>query len=148
MKNLNSPFKKIQIGTGRELLKGKFVACITFGPIGNDVYEIAKILQKKKVIIGVYDLRFIKPLDGSLLHIIFSSYDCIITIEDGCVQGGVGTAILEFGAINNYQKKIEILGVPDKFIPHGTQGEQRIACGIDKESISKTIQKNYKKFNI
>ena len=148
MKNSNAKFKKIKIGTGKELIKGKFVACITFGPIGNDVYDIAKNLQKKNIQVGVYNLRFVKPLDKKLLHEIFSSYECIITIEDGCIQGGMGSAILEFGAINSYHKKIEILGVPDKFIPHGSQSEQKKECGIDKSSIIAKIEKNYKEFNI
>jgi len=148
MKNSNTKFKKIKIGTGKELLKGKVVACITFGPIGNDVYDIAQNLQKKNIQVGVYNLRFVKPLDEKLLHEIFSSYECIITIEDGCIQGGMGSAILEFGAINSYHKKIEILGVPDKFIPHGSQSEQKKECGIDESSIIAKILKNYKEFNI
>ena len=112
MKNSNTPFKKIKIGTGKELIKGEIVACISFGPIGNDVYEIAKELQGKNINIGVYDLRFVKPIDEKLLHKIFTKYNCIITIEDGCVIGGMGSAILEFGAKNNYHKKIEILESP------------------------------------
>ena len=68
--------------------------------------------------------------------------------EDGCVQGGVGSCILEFASLNKYQKHIEILGIPDKFIPHGTQDEQKIECNLDKESISKKIEENYKKFNV
>jgi len=147
MKNSNTTFKKIKIGTGKELLKGNHIACITFGPIGNDVYDIAKNLHKKNVQVGVYNLRFVKPLDEVLLHKIFSSYECIITVEDGCVQGGMGSAILEFGAKNKYQKTFETLGVPDKFIPHGSQNEQKKECGIDKKSISKIIEKNFKKFN-
>jgi len=148
MKNSNTPFKKIKIGTGKELLKGKIIACITFGPIGNDVYEVAQNLLKKNIQIGVYNLRFVKPLDAALLHEIFSSYNCIITIEDGCVQGGMGSAILEFAAKNNYQNNIELLGIPDKFIAHGTQNQQKIECGIDKKSISKTILKKLRKINI
>ncbi len=147
MKNSQTPFKKIQIGTGKELLKGKIVACITFGPIGNEVLEVAQNLYKRNIQVGVYNLRFVKPLDEVLLRKIFSSYNCIITIEDGCVQGGMGSAILEFSAKNNYHKKIEILGVPDKFIPHGSQNEQKKSCGIDKKSISDIIEKNFKNFN-
>jgi len=147
MKNSNTLFKKIKIGTGEELLKGKKVACITFGPIGNDVYDVAKNLHKKNIQVGVYNLRFVKPLDELLLHSVFSSYDCIITVEDGCIQGGMGSAILEFGAKNNYYKKIELLGVPDQFIPHGNPDEQKKECGIDKKSISEKIEKNFKKFN-
>ena len=147
MKKITTKFKKIKIGTGTEILKGKIVACITFGPIGNDVYEVAKNLSKKGIHIGVYNLRFVKPLDEKLLHNIFSLYNCIITIEDGCVQGGMGSAILEFSALNNYFKKIKLLGVPDKFIPHGDPNKQKKYCGIDKKSISQNIEKLYQKFN-
>merc|ERR1712146_603472 len=100
--------------------KGETVACISFGPIGNDVYEIGKRLKEDNINIGVYDLRFVKPIDEKLLHKIFTKYKSIITVEDGCIMGGMGSAILEFGAKNNYHTKIEILGIPDKFIPHGS----------------------------
>ncbi len=147
MKNSNTPFKKINIGTGVELLKGKIIACISFGPIGNDVFNIAKKLKKENIKIGHYNLRFVKPIDEKLLHKIFKSYSCIITIEDGCVQGGMGSAILEFAARNNYLKKIINLGVPDKFIQHGSPDKQRKECGIDSENIKKVIIETFKKFN-
>ena len=147
MKNSNTPFKKIKIGTGKELIKGETVACISFGPIGNDVYEIGKRLKEDNISIGVYDLRFVKPIDEKLLHKIFTKYKCIITVEDGCIMGGMGSAILEFGAKNNYHTKIEILGIPDKFIPHGSPEKQKKECGIDKKSIKDKIIENYKSFN-
>ena len=147
MKNSNTPFKKINIGTGVELLNGKIIACISFGPIGNDVFNIATKLKEENIKIGHYNLRFVKPIDEKLLHKIFKSYNCIITIEDGCIQGGMGSAILEFAARNNYLKKIINLGVPDKFIQHGSPDKQRKECGIDSENITKVIVKNFKKFN-
>ena len=147
MKNSNTPFKKINIGTGFELLNGKIIACITFGPIGNDVLNIAEKLKKENIKIGHYNLRFVKPIDEKLLHKIFKTYSCIITIEDGCVQGGMGSAILEFAARNNYLKKIINLGVPDKFIQHGSPDQQKKECGIDSKNIRKVIIENFKKFN-
>ena len=105
---------------------------------------IRRFLRKENISIGLYDLRFIKPLDTILLHNIFLSYSSIITIEDGCIQGGVGSCILEFSSKYNYQLPIKILGVPDKFIPHGTQEEQKIECGIDKKNIFKQIRKTWK----
>ena len=147
MKNSNTPFKKINIGTGVELLNGKTIACISFGPIGNDVFNIAKKLKEENIKIGHYNLRFVKPIDEKLLHKIFKSYDCIITIEDGCILGGMGSAILEFAARNNYLKKIINLGIPDKFIQHGAPDKQRKECGIDSENITKVIIENFKKFN-
>ena len=147
MKNSNTPFKKINIGTGVELLNGKITACITFGPIGNDVLNIAEKLKKENIKIGHYNLRFVKPIDEKLLHKIFKTYSCIITIEDGCIQGGMGSAILEFAARNNYLKKIINLGVPDKFIQHGSPDQQKKECGIDSKNIRKVIIENFKKFN-
>ena len=147
MKNSNTPFKKINIGTGVELLNGKIIACITFGPIGNDVLNIAEKLKKENIKIGHYNLRFVKPIDEKLLHKIFKTYSCIITIEDGCIQGGMGSAILEFAARNNYLKKIINLGVPDKFIQHGSPDQQKKECGIDSKNIRKVIIENFKKFN-
>ena len=147
MKNSNTPFKKINIGTGVELLNGEIIACITFGPIGNDVLNIAEKLKKENIKIGHYNLRFVKPIDEKLLHKIFKTYSCIITIEDGCIQGGMGSAILEFAARNNYLKKIINLGVPDKFIQHGSPDQQRKECGIDSKNITKVIVENFKKFN-
>ena len=147
MKNSNTPFKKINIGTGVELLNGKIIACITFGPIGNDVLNIAEKLKKENIKIGHYNLRFVKPIDEKLLHKIFKTYSCIITIEDGCIQGGMGSAILEFAARNNYLKKIINLGVPDKFIQHGSPDQQKKECGIDSKNIRKVIIENFKKFS-
>ena len=83
-----------------------------FWPIGNDVYEIAKELHEEDINIGVYDLRFVKPIDEKLLYEIFTKYKCIITVEDGCIMGGMGSAILEFGAKNNYIKKLKYLAYP------------------------------------
>ena len=134
-------FKKIIIGTGRELKKGKKIACISVGHIGNEVQSVIKEFENKNIHVGHYDLRFIKPLDQVLLKKIIRSYEFIITIEDGCVVGGAGSAILEFASTQKSQTTIIRLGIPDKFIPHGTQKEQKIISGIDNESIKETILK-------
>ena len=140
---LNTPktFKKIPIGKGIELKKGKKIACISIGHVGNQVSDIVKKIEKENVHIGHYNLIFIKPLDESLLKEIIQSYEYIITIEDGCIMGGAGTAILEFASLQEKKRTIIRLGIPDKFIPHGTQNEQKEISGIDNQTIEKTIRK-------
>jgi len=99
------------------------------------IIEITAEFQSNNIEIGHYDIRFLKPLDEKLLHHIFKIYKTILTIEDGCLSGGMGAAILEFKNEYNYSQKIIRFGVPDKFIEHGSQKEQREECGFDKQSI-------------
>ena len=103
------------------------------------ITEIINNFKKQAIDLGHYDLRFLKPLDEKLLHHILSKYKYIITIEDGCIMGGMGSAILEFNSDHNYMKSIIRFGVPDNFIEHGTQMEQQIECGYNKEQIIKKI---------
>ena len=133
------PFKQIEIGKGTCLQKGNDVAVISIGSIAKNVSEALKSFQHKNKI-AHYDLRFVKPLDENLLHNIFKKFKKIITIEDGTVKGGFGSAILEFASENNYQNKIKVLGVPDQFIHHGSVEELHHICGIDIDSIKQTIQ--------
>ena len=133
-------FKKIPIGKGRELKKGAKIACISIGHIGNQVHNIIKKIEKENIHIGHYNLIFIKPLDEVLLRKIIQAYEFIITIEDGCIMGGAGTAILEFASLQKKKCTILRLGIPDKFIPHGTQKEQKEISGIDNQTIEKTIR--------
>ena len=139
--NIPTKFKKLTIGKGKELKKGKKIACITVGHIGNQVHTIIKKLEKENINIGHYDLIFIKPLDEILLKQIIRKYEFIITIEDGCISGGAGTAILEFASLQRKKVNIIRLGIPDHFIPHGTQKEQKEISGIDDKTIEKTIRK-------
>ena len=139
--NIPKKFKKTPIGKGRELKKGKKIACISIGHIGNQVHDIVKKIEKENIHIGHYNLIFIKPLDEALLKKIIQSYEYIITIEDGCIMGGAGTAILEFASLQEKKRTIIRLGIPDKFIPHGTQKEQKEISGIDNQTIEKTIRK-------
>jgi 1-deoxy-D-xylulose-5-phosphate synthase len=89
--------------------------------------------------IAHYDFGFVKPLDESLLHEIFATFETIITIEDGVIKGGFGSAIIEFAAENNYATPIKVLGIPDVFVEHGTVEELQKICGIDVESIMKLL---------
>jgi 1-deoxy-D-xylulose-5-phosphate synthase len=87
-----------------------------------------------------YDLRFAKPLDEEMLHEVFSSFRKIITVEDGCIQGGIGSAVLEFMADNNYTAEVKRLGIPDEIIEHGEQSDLHSECGFDCDGIVKTVK--------
>ena len=132
-------FSKIDIGKGNKINSGDKIAVVSIGHIGNMIIDITKELQSKNINIGHFDIRFLKPLDEPMLHTVFQDYEIIITIEDGCIKGGMGSAVLEFASENNYQKRIIRFGVPDRFIEHGTPEEQRKDCGFDKHSVLKTI---------
>ena len=90
--------------------------------------------------IGHYDLRFAKPLDQKILHEVFQNYDHIITIEDGCISGGVGSSVIEFMADNQYNSSVYRLGIPDKFIEHGPQSQLHSDCGYDKKSLKNKVE--------
>ena len=137
------PFEKIKIGQGNMICEGDKIAVISIGHIGNMIIEITQELNLRNIKIGHCDIRFLKPIDKNLLNAIFTKYQTIITIEDGCIKGGMGSAILEFASDYNYHNKIIRFGVPDRFIEHGSQEEQRKECGYDKLSVFNTILKNY-----
>ncbi len=135
------PFSNIEIGKGIELKKGDSLAVLSIGFISENVSTSIKNL-KNNTAIGHYDMRFIKPLDEDLLHQVFKNYKTIITIEDGTIKGGFGSAILEFAAHNNYKNSIKCLGIPDEFIEHGTVDELQHLTSLDVESITKFLE-NY-----
>ena len=139
--NWEVPFKEISIGKGQAICEGgSDIAIISIGHIGNMIIEINHELKSEGVNIGHYDIRFLKPLDNELLHFIFKNYKYIITIEDGVLRGGFGSAVLEFASDNKYTKHIIRFGVPDNFIEHGSQAEQRIHCGYDKNNVMKKLR--------
>ena len=137
------PFEELPIGKGRKLKEGKDIAVITLGPIGN---LAAKAIERAEEMSGKsiahYDLRFLKPLDEAMLHEIGKQFKQVVTIEDGALNGGMGSAVLEFMADNNYQPTISRIGIPDKFIEHGTIPELYKICGMDEESIVNKILGN------
>lgn len=139
--NWQTPFKEIKIGTGRKLADGQDLAFLTIGPIGVKVARIVEELQEEGITAGHYDMRFVKPLDEALLHEIFSKYKKIITIEDGTIVGGLGTAVLEFMSDNHYYATVHRMGIPDRFIEQGTQTELARDCGFDMENIRNTARK-------
>ena len=137
--NWKKPFEKIKIGKGRKLTDGKDIAILSIGKIGVFAQRAVKSLANKNVSAAHYDLRFVKPLDKNLLTEIFGNFKQIITIEDGTIQGGFGSAILEFMAENNFSASVKLLGVPDKFIEHGTVEDLHKECGIDTKGIVKSV---------
>ena len=137
-----SEMKQIEIGTSRYLRQGNQVAIISLGHVGNMVESVCNAYSEKGIELGHVDLRFVKPLDKKLLLEVFNKYDQIITIEDGCIQGGMGSALLEFMAENNCLTPITRLGIPDEFIEHGTQNELHKVCGYDRDTLIQTIEKS------
>lgn len=135
MTDWRQPLQKVEVGTGRLLKHGQDLAILSIGHIGNQVVPAVDLLEEQEISAAHYDLRFIKPLDAQLLHQIFKKYDKIITIEDGCLQGGFGSAIVEFMVDNNYQAQIKRMGIPDLIIEHGEQSELYSDCQINTHSI-------------
>jgi 1-deoxy-D-xylulose-5-phosphate synthase len=139
MADWRTPFEEILIGTGRKLKDGDEVAILSLGHIGNYATEVCANLEKQSIQVAHYDMRFAKPLDEALLHEIFSKFKKIITLEDGCIQGGFGTAILEFMTDNGYSSEVKRLGIPDRVVEHGEQQQLHHECGFDPEGIKKTV---------
>ena len=134
-----TPMEEVQIGKGRKLKNGDEIALLTIGHIGNYAVEVCNRLAKKNIDVGHYDMRFVKPIDEEMLHEVFTTYKKIITIEDGCIQGGFGSAVLEFMADNNYQAEVKRLGIPDRIVEHGEQLELHRECGFDPDGIERSV---------
>jgi len=146
MTEWKTPMKALQVGTGRKLTNGDDVAILSIGHPGNFAQTAIKELKTLGVSVAHYDMRFVKPIDEVMLLEVFSKYNKIITVEDGCIVGGFGSAVIEFMADHNYSSKVTRLGIPDKYIHHGTVEELQADCGIDANSIVKTVKElvNYK----
>lgn len=135
MPEWKTPMKAINIGEGRKLREGDSLAILTLGHIGNYAVEAAETLAIEGVSVAHYDMRFAKPLDEKLLHSIFRKYKYIITVEDGCILGGFGSAIVEFMAEHGYTSVVKRLGIPDRIVEHGEQFELHKECGFDPDGI-------------
>lgn len=142
------PLEEIPFGKGRELTRGCTVYLISFGPIGVDVSAVTERLRSEGIDAGHVDLVFAKPLDTELLDDILARCSSIVTIEEGTLVGGVGSAIAEYVMDQESEARLVRLGIPDKFIGHGTPQEQRLYCGLDSESIYQAalrlLRKQYK----
>tara|TARA_Y100000991_G_scaffold32435_1_gene20890 strand:+ start:538 stop:2445 length:1908 start_codon:yes stop_codon:yes gene_type:complete len=139
MLDWQTPFEEIPIGKGRQITKGNEAAILTIGHVGNFVQEALSKLDTYSI--AHFDMRFVKPLDENLLHQVFKNYNKIITVEDGCIQGGFGSAVIEFMVDHNYNASIKRLGIPDKYIEHGTQAELWRECEYDVQAIIENVQK-------
>jgi 1-deoxy-D-xylulose-5-phosphate synthase len=133
-------FKEIPIGKGRLVKKGTDIAILTIGTAGILAAEAIDLLENSHISAAHYDMRFVKPIDEELLHKVFKQFKHVITVEDGSLTGGFGSAVVEFMCDNTYTSQVKRLGVPDRFIDQGTQKELYKECGIDPESIANTVK--------
>jgi 1-deoxy-D-xylulose-5-phosphate synthase len=135
MTEWKTPFKAMKVGTGRRVVNGDEIAFLTFGPVGNTALEAIKTLEQQGVSAALYDMRFVKPIDELMLHEVFGKFKQVVTVEDGCIDGGFGSAVIEFMVDHGYQCQVKRLGIPDQFIEHGTPEELFHECGFDAEGM-------------
>lgn len=131
------PLEEIAVGKGRCLREGTDVAVLSFGPLG---VEVEKVIDDVSLSVAHYDMRFVKPLDEEILDEVGRKFKRIVTIEDGSREGGFGSAVLEWMSDHGYTPQIKRLGLPDKFVEHGTVAELQKITGIDAESIKKAVE--------
>jgi 1-deoxy-D-xylulose-5-phosphate synthase len=131
-----TPFTALEVGKGRIIREGKDLAIISIGHLGNVALEACNLLAGKNIEAALYDIRFLKPIDEELLHLIFSQFNKVITLEDASIIGGLGSAVTEFANDNGYHiATIHRLGIPDRFVEQGTLEELHHECGIDLDGI-------------
>ena len=140
MPDWKTEMKAIEIGTGRKLKEGKDIAILSFGHPGNFAAAAIRELRNDGLTPGHYDMRFAKPIDELMLHDICRQYEKIITVEDGTVIGGFGTAVLEFMSQHEYKNTVVMLGIPDRLVEHGTPKELQRECGYDTAAIVDTVR--------
>jgi 1-deoxy-D-xylulose-5-phosphate synthase len=140
MPEWKTPLAPIEIGKGRKIKDGKEVAILSFGHPGNFATTAIRNLRSEGIDPAHYDIRFVKPLDEALLHEVFTNYAKIVTVEDGTVVGGFGSAILEFMNANGYKADVTILGIPDRLVEHGTLKELHSECAYDAAGIEAAVK--------
>ena len=140
MTEWKTTMKEIKVGMGRKINSGNDIAVLTIGHPGNFAQEAIKDLKDSGASVAHYDMRFVKPIDETMLHEVFTKFNKVITVEDGCLMGGFGSAVIEFMADQKYTAEVVRLGIPDAYIQHGTQKELWEECGFDKNAIVKTIK--------
>lgn len=140
MPEWKTPLREIPVGQGRIVREGEDVAILSIGHIGNYAIEACRVLANEGLNPAHYDMRFVKPLDEELLHEIFGKFKKIVTIEDGCLMGGFGSAVLEWMVDKGYSAQVKRLGIPDDVIEHGEQLELHRECGFDPSGIAATIR--------
>lgn len=140
MTEWETPFEKIEIGTGRKIKDGEDVAILTLGHPGNFATTAIRELRTLGINAAHYDMRFVKPLDEAMLHEVFGKFSKIVTVEDGTIVGGFGSAILEFMNANNYRAEVKMLGIPDRIVEHGSPKELHRECGYDAQGIADAVK--------
>ena len=133
------PLETVEVGKGRRMKSGKDVALVTIGPLGKVMESVVDEAARKGVSVAHYDMRFLKPIDEDILREIGENFRHIITLEDGAVKGGLGSAVAEYMATNGYAPNIRMMGIPDNFVEHGSPEELYRICGMDKESLLAAI---------
>ena len=141
MSDWQKPFKAIEVGTGKILREGDDLAILSIGPLGIQASKAIDKLEAEGISVAHYDMRFVKPLDTNLLTQIGKRFKTIITIEDGALMGGFGSAVLEWLNDNGFDTRVIRLGIPDRFIEHGTPQELYRECGIDAEGIYESAKR-------
>ncbi len=140
MSEWRTEMKEIEIGKGRKLKDGEGIAILSFGHPGNFAASAIRELKNDGINAAHYDMRFAKPLDQAMLHEVFGKFEKIITVEDGTIKGGFGSAVLEFMAEHNYKAEVKIMGIPDRLVEHGTPKQLYDEIGIDANGIAKTVR--------
>jgi len=135
-----NPFHEIEIGKGRQISEGNDLAILSIGHPGNFAAAVVKKLARDNISVAHYDMRFVAPIDKEILHIVFKKFKHIITVEDGVLKGGFGSAVVEFMSDNGYNSEVRRLGIPDYFVEQGTQEELQRECGFDAEGIEIAIR--------
>jgi 1-deoxy-D-xylulose-5-phosphate synthase len=138
MPEWRTAFEKQTIGKGRLIADGKDICILSFGHVGNFVITASNDLAQKNISACHYDMRYCKPIDEEILHSVAKHFDKIITIEDGTVMGGFGSAVLEFFNNHSYNKTVTMLGIPDRLVEHGKPAELHRECGYDVQGIFET----------
>ena len=134
----------LPVGKGKKLKDGKDIAILSIGPVGNEALKAIEQVEKEGVSVALYDMIYLKPIDEELLHEVGKKFNRIVTVENGVIKGGLGTAVLEFMADNGYTPKVKRIGVPDRFIEHGSVPELFKLCGMDSESITEVVKEMVK----
>ena len=140
-------FEEVPIGKGRRLRNGDNVAVLSIGAIGTEAIKALDNLKKKGVSAAHYDMRYVKPLDDVMLHEVFAKFKSVITLEDGVIQGGFGSAVTEWMMDQGYSSKVTRMGIPDRWIEHGTQAELYAECGYSAESIEIKVEEELERLN-
>ena len=137
------PFEKMETGKGEQVQSGQQVAILSIGHPGNFVIEACKELSEKGMEPAHFNMRFVKPIDEAILHEVGQNFEHVITIEDGTIVGGFGSACLEFFALHHYKPSVTMLGIPDRLVEHGKPAELHRECGYDGQAVIEAVEVLY-----